>query len=92
MTVADCSRRAPVRMAQRGIREDDLQLAMLIGTEVEGGYFVRDKNCEEEVRRLKKRIGRVLRLKGVRTVVAGDRVVTTYHAARKKERTLLRRR
>ena len=34
---------AVVRLSQRGIGNDDVELIRWIGTEVEGGYFVREK-------------------------------------------------
>lgn len=91
MTETLITRHATVRAAQRGIDGDDIDLIMMIGTEVEGGYFVRDKDCEAVERYLKHLMNRVRHLKGKRIVVADGRVVTIYHAGPKKERRLLRR-
>ncbi len=37
---------AAVRMSQRGLANDDLELIKWIGTEVEGGYLVREKDFQ----------------------------------------------
>jgi len=84
------TRHALARMSQRGIGSDDLALITLIGTEVEGGYFVRDKDCQAVERELKHLIDRVRRLRGKRVVVSDNHVISAYHTRRNKERRLLR--
>ncbi len=91
MSAFTFTRHAEKRVAQRGIREKDLDLAMEMGTDVPGGILVREKDCDEVVRQLKRRIERVQRLKGVYIVVAGESIITAYHANGRKERALLRR-
>ncbi len=81
---------AVTRMAQRGISSDDLELARRIGTEVEGGLVVREKDVQALERELKHLQVRARRLVGKRLVVDGDVVITAYHATRAKERRLLR--
>ena len=81
---------ALTRMAQRAIRHDDLDLIARIGTEVEDGYLVRTKDCQTFEHALKQLIKQAWRLNGKRVVVAGDRVVTAYHACPTKKRQLLR--
>jgi hypothetical protein len=90
MHASDLTRHAIMRMSQRGIRLDDLELAELIGTEVEGGCLVRRKDVQGFERALKKLAGQARRLSGKRIVRPGDAVVTAYHAGRGKERQLLR--
>jgi hypothetical protein len=90
MTDAALTQHAVERMSQRAIRETDLELIMLIGTEVEGGYLVRSKDCQAAERQLKQLLARVRRLDGKRIVVAGGRVITAYRARPAKERDLLR--
>jgi hypothetical protein len=80
---------AAKRMAQRAIRIDDLQLAIRIGTEVEGGFIVLKKDAELAVRDLKHQIIQIERLIGKRLVMDGSAIVTAYHAGNKKERRLL---
>lgn len=81
---------AATRMAQRGIASDDLELISWIATEVEGGYFVRERDFQAFDRMLKQLRNHARRLVGKRLVVEGGRVVTAYHADRGKERRLLR--
>jgi hypothetical protein len=77
-------------MAQRGLANDDVELIRWLATEVEGGYLVREKDFLALDRALKQLRDQVRRLVGKRLVLEGDRVVTAYHAARSKERRLLR--
>lgn len=81
---------AAVRMAQRGISSDDLELIKRIGTEVEGGYLVREKDFQILDRELKQLRDRARRLVGKRVVIDGEHIVTAYHANAGKERRLLR--
>jgi hypothetical protein len=77
-------------MAQRAFRIEDIDLIMMIATEVEDGYIVREKDCQAVERELKRQLDRIRRLKGKRLVVQDGAVVTAYHAARDTERRLLR--
>ena len=81
---------AALRIAQRGIRHDDLDLIQWIGTEVEGGYLVRQRDFQALERDLKRLREKVRRLIGKRVVIAGGTVVTAYHTQSSKERRLLR--
>lgn len=78
MSALTLTQHAILRMSQRGIRPNDLELIESIGTEVEGAREL--KTLRDQVRRLV----------GKRVVRAGDAVVTTYHASRTDERRLLR--
>lgn len=91
MTQISLTRHAIMRAAQRGIANDDLDLVMLIGTEVEDGYFVRNKDCEAMERQLRRLADRVRHLKGKYVVVADAQIVTVYQAGRTKEQRLMRR-
>jgi len=84
------TRHAATRIAQRGIAQGDLDLISLIGTPVEGGYLVREKDFQALEQELKRLRDRARRLVGKRVVLDGDYVVTAYHACRSKERRLLR--
>jgi hypothetical protein len=77
-------------MAQRGIGSDDLELITMIGTEVEDGYLVREKDFQALDHEVKQWLQRARRLVGKRLVVDSGRVVTAYHADRGKKRRLLR--
>ncbi len=78
------------RMGQRGLAADDLELIRWIGTEVEGGYLVREKDFQALDHELRQLRDQARRLVGKRLVLAGDRLVTAYHADRSKQRLLLR--
>jgi hypothetical protein len=78
------------RMAQRGIRMSDLDLILELGSEVDDGYLVRDKDCRELETVLKQFLGRVRRLRGKRVVVTEGCVITTFHARRSEQKHLLR--
>ena len=81
---------AAVRMAQRSISMKDSELIVLIGTEVDDGYFVRIKDYHEVERDLKKLLQRLRRVVGKRLVVAEGRIVTAYHASKTCHRQTLR--
>lgn len=84
------SRHAETRMAQRGIRQSDLDLILELGSEVEGGLIVREKDFRQFERKLRGEIERASRLVGKRLVLGGDHMVTAYHASRSDTKRLLR--
>jgi hypothetical protein len=90
MIADQLTQHALIRMAQRGFQADDSDLIKLFGTRVEDGFLVLNKDCQAVERELKRLQDRIRRLSGKRLVVAGDRVVTAYHARPAKERRLLR--
>jgi hypothetical protein len=80
-----------LRMSQRGIGAGDIELIKRIGTPVEGGYLVLEKDRQAHEQELKRDLEHARRLVGKRLVVIDDRiVVTAYHADRNKQRRLLR--
>ena len=62
----------------------------LIGTEVEGGYLVRHKDCEDVQRALQYLSCSLRRVVGKRLVVATGQIITAYHATKSNQRHLLR--
>jgi hypothetical protein len=90
MNSLDLTAHAVKRMAQRGLADDDVELIRWIGTEVEGGYLVREKDFQALDRELKRLRDQARKLVGKRLVLAGDRLITAYHAAGSKQRLLLR--
>ena len=84
------TKHAAVRMAQRAISGDMLDLVVLIGTEVDDGYVVLDRDCEALERLLKQLLQQVRRLRGVRVVLTDGCVITAYHSGQSKLRGLLR--
>ncbi len=91
MSPGTISRHALGRMNQRAISPDDLALIKMIGTAVDDGYLVLNRDCQAAERELKRLLEQVRRLSGKRMVTAGDRVVTVYRAGRSTERKLVRR-
>jgi len=81
---------AALRMSQRGIMPKDVELIILIGTEIDDGYIVREKDYQEAEHALKRLQQTFRRLVGKRLVVKNGQVVTAYHALRRSERGLLR--
>ena len=84
------SNHATLRMAQRGITPKDAELIALIGTEVDDGYFVRDKDFQKIENDLKRLLQRLRRVVGKRLIVNSGRIVTAYHPTRPTERYILR--
>lgn len=91
MISENLTQHAVVRMAQRGIRVDDLGLIRALGTEVEGGWLVRERDCTQFIMACKQLMDHADRLRGVRLVEQDGVVVTTYRARPRKQRKLLRR-
>jgi hypothetical protein len=91
MNASSLSQHALSRMDQRAIRQGDVDLIKLIGTEVSDGFIVLDRDRQEAERALQLLLDRVRRLAGTRMVVAGECVVTVYRAEKQKERRLVRR-
>ena len=81
---------AAVRMAQRGIASKDAELIVMIGTEVEGGYLVREKDYRKVEHAVKRWLQQCRRIIGKRLVIQNNRIVTGYPASKKKQRRLLR--
>ncbi len=88
---AQMTRHAILRSAQRGITLSDVDLIEWMGTEVDDGYLVRDKDFEALKRELAGLLNRARRIVGKRLVVSEGRVITAYHARQNKTRGLLRR-
>jgi hypothetical protein len=78
-------------MAQRGITLKDADLIASVGTEVEDGYLIRDKDYQEIERSLKAFLDHLRRLVGKRLIVASSQIVTAYHVSDAHQRRLIRR-
>lgn len=81
---------ATIRMAQRGFKLRDAELITLLGSEVEGGYLVRDKDCIEIEKMLRSLLEQIRRIRGKRLVVEKSAIVTAYFPTREKKRRILR--
>lgn len=84
------SNHAMTRCAQRGFRTGDAELIAAFGTEVEGGYVLRDKDVLDVESDALGLADRARQLVGSRLVSAGNRVITAYHATAGTQRRLLR--
>jgi len=91
MSALDLTPHAVARLAQRAIASDDIEFITLIGTDVESGILVRQKDFQVFEQQVKRLLERGRRLVGKRVVIDGDRIVTAYHADRAKERRLLKK-
>ena len=78
------------RMSQRGLSTRDLDLALLLGREVENGLLVLQKDADAFALWLERLAGRVRRLGGIRVVQDGDTLITAYQSTRRKQRRLIR--
>jgi hypothetical protein len=81
---------AALRMSQRGFMPKDVELILLIGTEIDDGYLVREKDYQEAEHALKRLLQSFRRLVGKRLVVKNGQVVTAFHPLKRYERDLLR--
>lgn len=78
------------RMSQRGVSATDLDLALLLGRQVEGGLLVLQKDADAFAFWLERLAGRVRRLGGMRVVQDGDTLFTAYRSTPRKQRRLIR--
>jgi hypothetical protein len=90
MTPFELTPHSLCRLSQRGIRLDDLELVPYVGTEVEGGFFVRQRDFQRFEQEAKRLVERARKLVGKRVVVEGERLITGYHACESDQRRLLR--
>jgi len=81
---------ANLRLRQRGLRKDDLDLILRHGTETDDGYYLRDGDVQRVETELKNQIARLWRLAGRFVVVKGENIVTAYYPCKRKQKALLR--
>ncbi len=68
----------------------DADLIAMIGTKVEDGYLVLERDWQAAEHAIKKVLERIRRLRGKRLVVADGHIVTAFHASHRQQRRLLR--
>jgi hypothetical protein len=90
MTELTVTRHAEIRMAQRSILLGDADLIAMVGTKVEDGYVLLEKDYQAVEHFIKKFLQRIRRLRGKRLVVIEGQIVTAFHATRRQHRQLLR--
>jgi hypothetical protein len=81
---------ATQRCAQRGVRPDDLALALQIGTATDDGIFVREADVRARVAELKRVIARLERLGGLYVACPDQTIVTVYRPSHRRGRRILR--
>ncbi|GIW57045.1 MAG: hypothetical protein KatS3mg082_3449 [Nitrospiraceae bacterium] len=86
----ETTKHAVERFAQRGFMLDDAEIIMQLGTEVEDGFLVCDRECRQVEEQLRAILRRLDRLRGARLVVEGSTVVTVYRAGKRKQKQLLK--
>jgi hypothetical protein len=87
---AKLTQHASLRCAQRRVSQQDLELALRIGTATEDGVLVREADVQAQVAQLKRQITSLERLKGVYVACPGEAVVTVYRPSRRREKVILR--
>ncbi len=87
MTNFAITRHAETRMAQRGIRDTDVDFLLAHGTDMGADRIMLTKrDAAKAIRDLKKRIADIERLTGKVIVVAEGCLVTAYHGSRRTRR------
>ena len=83
MTSITITRHGEARMSQRGIRESDLDILLVHGTEISPARFMlRKRDAVQLIRDLKEQIARLERLTNKEIVVADGTLITAYHRTR----------
>jgi hypothetical protein len=90
MTRLTVTRHGRQRLDQRGLRDGDLDLIQLFGTEVRDGYLLRQDDLQAAVKLLKSSLKRLEKLAGKRIVCRDGKLVTAFHATDRQCQKLLR--
>ncbi|MCC5610765.1 DUF4258 domain-containing protein [Nostoc sp. CHAB 5834] len=90
MTDLALTSHAVMRMAQRGIEYNDLDLIIAIGSEVDDGLLVRKKDVQAVELILRDFLKRLKKIEGKRIVVADGCLVTAFHATDREQRRLMK--
>jgi len=86
------TRHAEVRMCQRGLKDDDLELILSAASQVSGdAYLLTDQDAAREIIRRKREIQQLERLKGYKVVVENGAVITCYRSRKSDQRKTLRK-
>lgn len=80
---------AKTRFSQRSISEQDLNLVMIMASEVEDGFIILNQDYKALESEVKRFLQRAKRLVGKRFVIEGDTVITAYHCNKGKTKALL---
>ena len=92
MTDIVYTRHAEARMQQRGIRSGDITLILACATQIDDEtWFVRKRDAQREIGRLKREIKTLERLTDKKLVMPDELVVTIYPSRREDQKRTLRR-
>jgi hypothetical protein len=86
----EVTKHAAERFAQRAFTLGDAEIIMQLGTEVEDGFLVCDRECRKVEEQLRAMLRRLDRLRGARLVVEGSTVITVYRTGKRKQKRLLK--
>ena len=86
----DVSRHANTRLQQRGMRREDIELIERFGSETSHGYFLRHKDRDSAISKLRQIIRRLERLGDHFIPVDNGVVLTAYWTTHKKQKKVLR--
>lgn len=76
------------RIAQRGLTPHDIELLQLLGADVKDGLLACQKDFQELEVYLRRLVKRLQRLRGKRVVEREGKIVTAYHASKRKQKRL----
>lgn len=88
------TRHAECRKQQRGFRDVDISIVMKTATQVApDAYMLTQVDAEREIAKRKREIQQLERLRGSKIIVAGDAIITCYHAnSNERKRTMKKHR
>ena len=85
------TKHADVRIRQRGLRDDDINLVLLTASSIgPDAYMLTAQDAAREIARRKHEIQTLERLKGCKLVVEGDSIISCYHADANAQKKTLR--
>ena len=80
MTALSITRHGEIRMSQRGIREGDLEVLLVHGTDIgRDRIMLKKQDAAKVIRDLKKQIANIERLTDKVLIVEDGHLVTAYH-------------
>ena len=84
---------AEVRMSQRAVRNEDIELVLSFGTQIApDAWLIKQADADREIADLKRKVQRIERLKNkkLKVVAEGDTVITCYPSSRADQRKMFR--
>jgi len=92
MTEISMTAHAQRRKQQRGFRNADISIVLQIATQVApDAYMLTRADAAFEIAKRKGEIQQLERLSGSKIIIAGDTVITCYHAYREEQKRSMRK-